>query len=113
MNPQRKSRDDAEEMRANLLRLGNGDGTGGGMSEDWKKNVEDRLVELRTDVRELFNRGLVAVVGLAGLIGGLYVYFNEKFEKVSDRLTAVERKVDTIDGKIDRLLERKDRADQP
>lgn len=37
-----------------LPRFG-GDGTSGGMSDDWKKSVEDRLGQLHTDAREIRN----------------------------------------------------------
>lgn len=41
------------ELEQHRLKSGGGDGTSGGMTEDWKKSVEDRLVDLRTDMREL------------------------------------------------------------
>lgn len=81
------------------------------MSDDWKISVDRQLGQLHGDVRAMLNRGVAAAVALAIMIAGQYVYFNEKFEKVADRLTAVERKVDSIDTKIEILLERKREAE--
>lgn len=88
------------------LKIGGGDGTSGGMSDDWKESVDRQLGQLHGDVRALLNRGVVAVVALAAMIGGLYLRTDEKFEKVSDRLAAIEAKIERIDGKIDLLLDR-------
>ncbi|QSR18442.1 hypothetical protein [Novosphingobium sp. KA1] len=96
-----------------LLKGGGGDGISGGMSDDWRESVDRQLGQLHSDVRALLNRGVAAVVALALMIGGLYIYFNEKFEKVSDRLTAVERKMDAIDVKLDVLVENSKPSSKP
>jgi hypothetical protein len=43
---------DPEGLKERLRGSGGGDNHGG-MSDDWKKSVEDRLGELRSDVREV------------------------------------------------------------
>lgn len=101
-------------MKAHLpdppLQDGGGGGTSGGMSDDWKENVDRQLGQLHGDIRALLNRGVATVVALAVLIAGQYVYFNEKFEKVSDRIAALETKIEGMDarvaGKLDILIER-------
>lgn len=100
------------ELEQHRLKSGGGDGTSGGMSDDWKESVDRQLGQLHGDVRALLNRGVVAVVALAAMIGGLYVRTDEKFEKVSDRLAAVEAKMERIDEKIDTLLARTQNSDQ-
>lgn len=100
-----KAMSDANAQRYGLpddaLKGSGGDGTSGGMSDDWKESVDRQLGQLHGDVRALLNRGVAAVVALALMTGGLYIYFNEKFDKVSERLTAVERKMDAIEVKGD------------
>lgn len=105
---------DVEEMQRNLARLksGDGDGTSGGVTDDWKMSVDRQLGQLHGDVRALLNRGVMAAVALAAMIAGLYLYTNDKFERLNQRLSAVEvqqAKSDAaINGKLDVLLERKE-----
>lgn len=106
-------RPDLRDYVERALKGGGDDGTSGGMSDDWKSSVDRQLGQLHNDVRALLNRGVMAVVALAALIAGQYIYFNEKFEKVGDRLSAMERKVDAIDAKLDLLVERKQEAAKP
>lgn len=119
IEPFHRMNNKVDELAAQVRHLSNlgGGGTSGGMSDDWKESVDRQLTQLHGDVRALLNRGVVAVVALAAMIAGLYLYFNEKFEKVSDRLAAVERKVDSMDerlsGKLDLLIERKERDAKP
>jgi hypothetical protein len=84
-----------------------GDGTSGGVSDDWKASVDRQLGQLHSDVRALLNRGVAAVVGLALMIGGLYLYSNQKFDSVNQRLTGIEVQQAKADAKLDLLLERK------
>lgn len=111
---------DVDEMQRNLDRLkkGGGGGTSDGMTEDWKVSVDRRLSELHGDVRALLNRGVIAVVALAAMVAGLYLYSNEKFEAIRTDIAAVrEQQAKTAgeaatrdavtNGKLDVLLERK------
>ncbi len=105
-------------MRRELER-GGGGGTSGGMTDDWKTSVDRQLQQLHSDVRTLWKSGLAATFVLAGMIAGLYLYANAKFDAVQQQLLSVqvnaqrlEGKVDTLEvrlgGKLDVLLERKD-----
>jgi len=107
-----QSRTRIEETGApqETLKGGGGDGTSGGMTEDWKAGVDRQLTQLHSDVRALLNRGVAAVVALAILIGGLYLYTNQKFDAVNSRLTQIEvqqaKMEATISGKLDLIAER-------
>lgn len=83
------------------LKGGDGDGTSGGVSEDWKADVERRLGQLHDDVRSLARTGIAAAAGLAAMIGGLYFYFNVKLEEANRRLAAIEASQERLEGKID------------
>lgn len=107
-----------DRMRRELER-GGGGGTSGGMTDDWKTSVDRQLQQLHSDVRTLWKSGLAATFVLAGMIAGLYLYANAKFDAVQQQLLSVqvnaqrlEGKVDTLEvrlgGKLDVLLERKD-----
>jgi hypothetical protein len=96
----------SSESERNALKEGDGDGTSGGVTEDWKADVERRLGQLHDDVRALLNRGVLAVIGLAGMIGGLYLYTNAKFDTLNARLGGIETQAATLNGKLDLLLER-------
>jgi hypothetical protein len=89
------------------LNGGGGGGTSGGMTDDWKESVDRQLGQLHADVRALLNRGVAAVVALALLIGGLYLYTNEKFDGINQRLTGIEVQQAKVDAKLDALLDRK------
>jgi hypothetical protein len=100
------------------LKNGGGDDTSGGMTDDWKKSVDSQLGQLHRDVRALLNRGVMAVVALAAMIAGLYLYSNEKFEAIRTDIALVrEQQAKTAgeaatrdavtNGKLDVLLERK------
>jgi hypothetical protein len=109
-----------EQLHADVerLRKQGGDDTSGGMTDDWKASVDRRLGELHNDVRALLNRGVIAVVALAAMIAGLYLYSNEKFEAIRTDIAAVREQQaksageaatrDAVtNGKLDVLLERK------
>lgn len=98
------------------------------MSDDWKRDVERRLLELRRDFRSLSNWLSFFLLLLIVLIGALYGWTNEAFEGTRDRMRIVERRVDAVDAKanakldaidasanakLDVLIERKDRAGRP
>ncbi len=97
---------------------GGGGGTSDDVTDDWKASVDRQLGQLHADVRALLNRGVIAVVAIATMIAGLYLYSNEKFEAVRTDIAAVREQQakaageaatrDAVtNGKLDVLLERK------
>lgn len=115
---------DIAEMEQNLSRLKGGppSGTSGGMTDDWKTDVERQLVQLHGDVRNL----------LYGLVGGFLLLAGAgwvAYDKLNDQMTGFRAELSTtrieqvkaigevqtrnaeINGKIDVLLERKKTAD--
>ena len=48
----------------------------------------------------------VAFLILSGLIGGLYFYFNGRFDTLNEKITAIQVQSAQTNGKIDLLLER-------
>jgi len=82
------------------------------MPEDWKDSVERRLDRVEKENGTLLNRGIAAVVVVAGLVAGQYFYFNDRFDKVSDRLTQVEVKLGKVEVKIDNLDYKIDNIDK-
>jgi len=82
------------------------------MTDDWKASVDRQLEQLHGDVRSLLYGLIGGVVLLAGLLGGLYVRVDAKFEavearaqsraeKVDDRLTRIEASLVGIDAKLE------------
>lgn len=91
------------------LKNGGGNGTSGGVTDDWKSSVEARLGQLHKDVRGLLYAGIAVAIGLAGLVGGLYLHSDGKFDTLNDRITNVQleqqrssSKLDAISAKLDR-----------
>lgn len=89
------------------LKNGDGGGTSGGMSDDWKDSVDRQLNRLHDDVRNLLY-GLV-FVAVAGC--GLYAMLNSQLNGIEVRQAAMETKIEQIDTrtadmakKIDELL---------
>jgi len=98
-----------------------GDGTLPPMTDDWKVGVDTQLAQLHQDVRNL----LYGVIGsfLILAAGGWAVYGKlgdqtnalqvevakqaERQEAIRDRLGSVDRKLDSVEAKLDRLLEKK------
>ncbi len=110
------------ELEQHQLKHGSGDGTSGGMSDDWKISVDRQLGQLHGDVRGLLYGliggflfliagGVAGYLLLDGRFGSLESKLDIRITKVEDRLTSLERKVDSIDTKIGILLERKREAD--
>lgn len=85
---------------------GGGGGTSGTVTDDWKASVDRQLGQLHGDVRALLNRGVGAVVALALMIGGLYLYGNDRYERLGQRLTAIEVQQAKTDAKIDLIVQR-------
>lgn len=101
------------------LNTGGPGGTSGGM-ETWPASIDRRVGQAETDVRTLLNRGAIAVVALAAMIGGLYLFVGAQDRDIERRLSAVEATVsrldertasmqkqqDDMDGKLDKLLQK-------
>ncbi|MEH3040860.1 MAG: hypothetical protein PGN21_12425 [Sphingomonas paucimobilis] len=77
-----------ERAAAGDLNGGGGDGTSGGMSDDWKKSVDERLKQQADDIRSLLRGIIAAGLILVGLIVGLYAYVGNKIDMVSSQITA-------------------------
>jgi hypothetical protein len=104
---------DRLEREIERLPSGGGGGTSGGMTDDWKASVEQRLGSLHDDLRAMLKVGTAAAVALAGMIAGLYFYtdtkfevVDAKFERVEERLTALQVQQAKSDAKLDLLVER-------
>lgn len=97
-----------DALREDQVRLkgGGSDGTSGGVTDDWKASVDRQLVQLHDDVRRAETRLVAAAIALAAMIAGLYLYTNEKFDRIGQRLSAIEVQQARIDAKLDRLIER-------
>ena len=107
-----EARHAARENRASL-KPGDGEGTSGGMSDDWKESVDRQLTQLHGDVRNL----LYGLVGGFLLIaaGGFSLYKSLADEQAAQKadIARIEGKIETMDarlsGKLDLLLDRKER----
>lgn len=85
------------------LKAGGGGGTFGGMSDDWKTNVNTQLAQLHQDVRHLLY-GLLATVVL--LFGAGWV----AYDKLADQATGARVSQAEIKGKLDLVNDRLDRV---
>lgn len=117
---------DLGEMQRNLdaLKGGGGDGTSGGVTDDWKASVDTQLKLLHEDVRRVIGWLIAGVVVPLGAIIGLYVYNGTKFDAANARTDLLTNQVSAvrveqeklrgdvrerdaqINGKLDVLLER-------
>ncbi|MEN9682373.1 MAG: hypothetical protein RLZZ427_124 [Pseudomonadota bacterium] len=99
-------------MATMFLKKNGGNGTSGGMNDDWKDSVNTQLSRLHDDVRHL----LYAIVGSFLVLGGsglalLWVVHNRLSDlsvsqaKIETRLDAVDGRLQSIDSKLDHLLE--------
>ena len=71
------------------LRKRGGDDTSGGMTDDWKKSVDDQLKTLHDDFRKMIG-WLVAAVGVPLLaVIGSYIYTGTKFDAANARSDAL------------------------
>lgn len=93
---------------------GGGNGTSGGMSDDWKATVESQLFQLHGDVRLLIGAGIAALLVALGAIAGSHMALSNQVSsaqvdigKVSAREDALDKRLDSIDGKLDKLLDEK------
>ena len=109
--------DEARELRERRLREAGGGGTSGGMGDDWKEYVDRQLTQLHEDVRRLTGLILAAAVGPFLAIIGLYAYTGSKFDAAETRVVGVERRLSAIEveqakisGKLDLLVDRKQRS---
>lgn len=94
-----------QEQRDHLPPPGGG-GTSGGVTDDWKASVDERLKHLREDVQQVRNWIVTGIAIPLLAIVGLYVYNGSKFDALDKRLAAVEVQQAQLDGKLDRILER-------
>lgn len=102
--------DSRAQWWADKQRERHGDGlkppSGGGTSGD-VTGVEH---ELRARITRLEGALCAVFVLLAGMVAGLYLYANVKFDTVNERLGAVQVQAAQTSGKIDLLLERTTQA---
>ncbi|RZT56424.1 hypothetical protein EV283_0475 [Sphingomonas sp. BK036] len=96
------------------LKGGSGDGTSGGMTDDWKESVNGQLKQLHDDVRRLTGWIIAGAITPFVAIIGLYVFTSLKSDNVGNRIVAVESRMTALQveqakqgGKLDLLLERK------
>lgn len=96
------------------LRHGDGGGTSGGMTDDWKEGVNGQLKQLHDDVRRLTGWIIAGAIAPFVAIIGLYAFTSLKSDNVSDRIVGVESRMTALQveqarqgGKLDLLLDRK------
>lgn len=91
-----------DEQRDEVAPLpgGSGSGTSGGMTDEWKSNVELQLKHLREDVQQIRNWIVAAVAAPLLAIVGLYVYTGTKFDAVATKFDAVENRIVGVDNKL-------------
>ncbi|QCB42214.1 hypothetical protein E5673_08200 [Sphingomonas sp. PAMC26645] len=85
------------------LRHGNGGGTSGGVTDDWKASVDAQLKHLREDVQQVRNWIVVGVAGPLLAVIGLYVYTGTKFDAVSAKFDIVETRIVGVESKVNVL----------
>lgn len=102
------------------MKDGGGNGTSGGVSDDWKASVDRQLGQLHGDVRNLLYALIGGFLVLIAAIGGLYLHvdgkfdrIDGKFDKVDERAGQTEVRLARIEEKLDLLLERKSLAASP
>lgn len=117
-------REAEESLREALERShdGGGSGSSGGMSDDWKASVDTQLGQLHQDVRNLLYGLLGAAVLLLGALVTGYLKLSDQaialqtgpvaslqteMGKQAVRMDSVEKHLDSIDAKLDKLLEAK------
>lgn len=99
------------------LKAGGPGGTSGDMGEDWKASVDRQLAQLHGDVRNLLYGLIASFIALGG--GGWLIY-----DKLSEQMTIlrveqakaagdVATRDAVTNGKLDRLLERREAAPPP
>lgn len=101
---------DQQQKELERLKSGNGGGTSGGMSEDWKSSVDRQLETLHQDVRNLLYGLLAAAVLLGGAGLGFYTKLSDQSADLRVEQARTAGKIDLINEKIDRLLSNKPAA---
>lgn len=86
------------------MKDGGGDGTSGGMSDDWKASVDQQLNRLHDDVRNLLY-GLLALA-VAGC--GLYAMLNSQLNDIEVKQASIETKVEQIDTRTAEMAKKID-----
>lgn len=93
------------------LKLKGGGGTSGGVTDEWKADVERRLGELASEFKWLRGLFLGGCAAGAAAIGGLYLYIDAKVANVDAKLSPMATTIARIEGKIDAAAEAR-RADE-
>lgn len=92
------------EQLHDLLKGGGGGGTSGGMTEDWKQSVDRQLAQLHSDLRAMLYFLIGAAVIFTGMVGGLYIRTDGKFEAIEAKAQARADKADERLSKIEASL---------
>jgi hypothetical protein len=75
--------------------IGGGDGGDADMRERIAKleanyeHASKDIADIKTDLRDIRNWGIAAVVGLAGMIGGSFLLLNERTDKINEKVSQV------------------------
>jgi hypothetical protein len=120
----RRAAREGREFPAEPLKSGGGDGTSGGMSDDWKASVDSQLERLHGDVRNLLAYGIgavafillafsVAYVGLSTQISSVQTEQGKvtvRLDGMDKRLDDVDKRLDQMESKMDKILENTSRS---
>lgn len=96
----------AQRGEAPALKRGGGDGTSGGVTDDWKESVNAQLKQLHEDVRRLTGWIIAAVSGPLLAIFGLYVFTGHKADLVQEQIASIQVEQAKLDAKMDIIIER-------
>ena len=82
----------------------------------WKQTVDDRLGELRTDIRSLLIGGAFVALALFGGGWAVYNHANDQMQTMAVQQQSISGKIDTLDtkvsGKLDLIGQRLDDQSQ-
>jgi hypothetical protein len=101
----RRFREREAELEQRLKAAG-GDGTSGGMSDDWKESVNEQLKQLHGDVRNLLYGVLGSFVILTGAGATAYVKLSDQVTEMRVAQAQSGARFDAMDAKLDELLDR-------
>jgi hypothetical protein len=107
-------------VTAQTLKSGGGGGTSGGMSDDWKNDVNTQLSRLHDDARKVLHWGFAIFVMLIGAFATGYMKISDQVlavsvsqAKVETKLDSVDRTLQSVDSKLDRLLDERRSNPEP
>jgi hypothetical protein len=95
-----------EMMQRESLNQGSGGGTSGGMDDDWKRGVDSQLAQLHSDVCNLLLGLIAGFLFLIGAGAAAYLRVSDQISSASTGVTELKGKAETLDTKIDLLVER-------